>query len=158
MSSSLSSRLRAQGYRMTPQRQLVLDSVQALQHATPEEICADVRRTAPGVNITTVYRTLELLESLGLVTHTHLGHGAPAYHATDGEEHVHLVCRLCGEVVEALPTVIDSVVRDLAEQRGFTVDVGHFAIFGVCATCRSQSEDADALVPVDGAMADEVDA
>lgn len=141
--SSLSSRLRARGYRMTPQRQLVLDSVQALQHATPEEICVEVRCTAPGVNITTVYRTLELLESLGLVTHTHLGHGAPAYHATDGDEHVHLVCRDCGEVSEAPPTLIDTVVRDLSEQRGFTVDVGHFAIFGVCAACRTQRDGVD---------------
>ncbi len=128
---------------MTPQRQLVLDSVQALQHATPEEICADVRRTASGVNITTVYRTLELLETLGLVTHTHLGHGAPAYHASDVEEHVHLVCRDCGEVVEAPPTLVDTVVRDLAEQRGFAVDVGHFAIFGVCSACRTRRDEAD---------------
>lgn len=128
---------------MTPQRQLVLDSVQALQHATPEEICTQVRSTAPGVNITTVYRTLELLESLGLVTHTHLGHGAPAYHATDGEEHVHLVCRDCGEVTEAPPKLIDPVVQELADVRGFTVDVGHFAIFGVCSTCRAEREGAD---------------
>ncbi len=128
---------------MTPQRQLVLDSVQALQHATPEEICAEVRRSASGVNITTVYRTLELLESLGLVTHTHLGHGAPSYHATDAEQHVHLVCRDCDEVTEAPPTLIDTVVQELAEQRGFTVDVGHFAIFGVCSSCSAQQADAD---------------
>src|SRR5437868_1914205 len=69
--------LRAKGYRVTPQRQLVLEAVKALEHATPEEICAKVRLTARGVNISTVYRTLELLEELGMVTHTHLGHGAP---------------------------------------------------------------------------------
>ena len=128
---------------MTPQRQLVLDSVRTLQHATPEEICAEVRRTAPGVNITTVYRTLELLESLGLITHTHLNHGAPAYHAAGGDEHLHLVCRDCGQVNEAPPTLIDTLVRDLAEQRGFTVDVGHVAIFGVCAQCRQQRDGTD---------------
>ncbi len=120
---------------MTPQRQLVLNSVQALQHATPEEICADVRRTAAGVNITTIYRTLELLETLGMVTHTHLGHGAPTFHAAGGQEHAHLVCQSCQEVTEAPPGLVDGVVRKLASQRGFVVDVGHFAIFGRCAAC-----------------------
>lgn len=121
---------------MTSQRQLVLDSVHALQHATPEDICADVRRRASGVNITTVYRTLELLEGLGLVTHTHLGHGASTYHAAGGEEHVHLVCRDCGEVTEAPPTLVDGLARQLADERDFIVDVGHFAIFGQCSSCR----------------------
>src|SRR5262249_6639085 len=69
--------LRARGYRVTPQRQLVLEAVTKLEHASPEEIWADVQQTASGVNISTIYRALELLEQLGLVTHTHLGHGAP---------------------------------------------------------------------------------
>ena len=73
--------LRARGYRLTPQRQLVLEAVADLGHATPEDIVTAVRRTASGINISTVYRTLELLEELGLVTHTHLGHGPPTYHA-----------------------------------------------------------------------------
>src|SRR6185437_3495338 len=76
--------LRARGYRVTPQRQLVLEAVARLDHATPEEIGAQVQQTARGVNISTIYRTLELLEQIGMVTHTHLGHGAPIYHlATD---------------------------------------------------------------------------
>lgn len=85
--------LRAKGYRVTPQRQLVLEAVKDLEHATPEEICVKVRETARGVNISTVYRTLELLEELGMVTHTHLGHGAPTYHLAAEADHVHLVCR-----------------------------------------------------------------
>src|SRR5271170_2461271 len=90
--------LRAGGYRVTPQRQLVLEAVARLEHATPEEICAAVRQTARGVNVSTVYRTLELLEQLGLVKHTHLGHGAPRYHLAAEAQHVHLVCRECGRV------------------------------------------------------------
>src|SRR4051812_27501870 len=65
---SLQTTLRAQGYRLTPQRQLVLRAVTELRHGTPDEICLEVQRTAAGVNISTVYRTLELLEELGLVT------------------------------------------------------------------------------------------
>ena len=127
--------LRAQGYRLTPQRQLVLEAVGELGHATPEEIATTVRQTASGVNISTVYRTLELLEELGLVRHTHLGHGAPTYSVATDDDHVHLVCRDCGGVEEAPPEVLAGVVDQLAVDRGFTVDVGHFAVFGRCRTC-----------------------
>lgn len=127
--------MRARGYRLTPQRQLVLEAVSELGHATPDEIVTAVRRTASGVNISTVYRTLELLEELGLVTHTHLGHGAPTYHAASGGDHVHLVCRSCDGVTEVEPDMVANLVNRLAAERGFRADVGHFAIFGVCATC-----------------------
>ena len=62
--------LRAQGYRLTPQRELVLAAVRQLDHGSPEEILSRVRESAKGVNISTVYRALELLEKLGLVSHS----------------------------------------------------------------------------------------
>src|SRR5687767_5891777 len=105
MGEAWATALRDRGYRLTPQRQLVLEAVSALRHATPEEVCAEVRRTASGINISTVYRTLDLLEELGLVTHTHLGHGAPTYSAATDEEHLHLVCRHCGRVSETAVAV-----------------------------------------------------
>ncbi len=129
------SELRARGYRLTPQRQLVLEAVGRLGHATPEEIATTVRKTASGVNISTVYRTLELLEELGLVQHTHLGHGAPTYSVASDHDHVHMVCRNCGRVDEAPPSVVSTVVEELAATRGFQVDVGHFAVFGRCRAC-----------------------
>ncbi len=129
------SELRARGYRLTPQRQLVLEAVDALGHATPDAIAAKVRRVASGVNISTVYRTLELLEELGLLRHAHLGHGAPSYHVAWADDHVHLVCRDCGSVEEVAPATLADVVERLREERGFTVDVGHFAVFGRCAAC-----------------------
>ena len=127
--------LRARGYRLTPQRQLVLEAVGAIGHATPEEIATAVRRTASGVNISTVYRTLELLEEIGLVRHTHLGHGAPTYSVAGDDDHVHLVCRDCDGVEEASTALVADVVARLAEEKGFTVDVGHFALFGRCKAC-----------------------
>lgn len=127
--------LRARGYRLTPQRQLVLEAVDRLGHATAEDVANEVRRTASGVNISTVYRTLELLEELELVTHTHLGHGAPTYHAATLDAHVHLVCRTCGSVEEVAPATVQSLVDQLAADRAFIVDVGHFAIFGECRDC-----------------------
>ena len=127
--------LRRRGYRLTPQRQLVLEAVGQLGHATPDTIATTVQQTASGVNISTVYRTLELLEELGLVQHAHLGHGAPTYSVATDDDHVHLVCRDCGAVEGAPPSVVGPVVAELAETRGFTVDVGHFAIFGRCRGC-----------------------
>jgi Fur family ferric uptake transcriptional regulator len=129
------ARLRARGYRLTPQRQLVLQAVGELGHATPEDIATSVQRTASGVNISTVYRTLELLEELGLVHHTHLGHGAPTYSVATADDHVHLVCRDCGAVEEAPAELLGEAVRRLAEERGFALDVGHVALFGRCASC-----------------------
>jgi Fur family ferric uptake transcriptional regulator len=128
--------LRARGYRLTPQRQLVLEAVARLGHATPDDIVTAVRETAAGVNISTVYRTLELLEELGLVTHTHLGHGPPTYHAATDDDHVHLVCRVCGRVTETTPDRVEGMVRTLAEAEGFVADVGHLAVFGTCRNCR----------------------
>ena len=138
------SRLRARGYRLTPQRQLVLEAVERLGHATPDAIAAEVRRTATGVNLSTIYRTLELLEELGLVTHAHFGHGPLTYHTRDGDEHAHLVCRVCDAVTEVPPDVLAGVVSRLHDAYGFSVDVTHVAISGLCASCTSGASGAPA--------------
>src|ERR1700745_1339046 len=120
--------LRARGYRVTPQRQLVLEAVARLDHATPEEIFAQVQQTARGVNISTIYRTLELLEQIGMVTHTHLGHGAPIYHLASGDR---------GRGIEKAPDPIRPLITALEERHGFETDVGHLTVFGRCADCRT---------------------
>src|SRR5580698_10008688 len=119
MEQAWDEELRARGYRVTPQRQLVLEAVTKLEHGTPEEICATVQQTARGVNISTIYRALELLEQLGLVTHTHLGHGAPRYHLAAEAKHVHLVCQQCEQVTQVEPAAVASLVTALDEQLGF---------------------------------------
>lgn len=129
------SDLRQRGYRLTPQRQLVLEAVDTLEHATPDDILVEVRNTASGVNISTVYRTLELLEELGLVSHAHLGHGAPTYHLADRHHHIHLVCRDCDNVIETDVAVAADFTAKLREDFGFETDMKHFAIFGRCKDC-----------------------
>ncbi|HEY5987300.1 MAG TPA: Fur family transcriptional regulator [Streptosporangiaceae bacterium] len=141
MSQTWDKELRARGYRVTPQRQLVLAAVTKLEHATPEEIWADVQQTASGVNISTIYRALELLEQLGLVTHTHLGHGAPRYHLAAEAEHVHLVCSQCGRITQVTPDAVATLVAGLDEKFGFRTDVGHLTVFGQCSACRGSSGD-----------------
>lgn len=133
--TSLPEILRARGLRLTAQRQLVLEAVHQLGHATPEQIHTAVREVAAGVNITTIYRTLELLEDLGLVTHTHLSHGSPTYHPVGEDQHAHLVCRDCGAVSEIEPEVLAPLATELAKERGFRLDIGHVALFGTCGDC-----------------------
>ncbi len=131
----LQTELRSRGYRLTPQRQLVLEAVTTLGHATPDEVSGWVRERSAGVNASTVYRTLELLEAVGLVNHAHLSHGAPTYHAAAAPEHVHLVCRGCDTVIEVDPSEIAPMVESLRHARGFVADVGHLTVFGECGDC-----------------------
>jgi Fur family ferric uptake transcriptional regulator len=123
--------------RMTPQRQLVLDAVRELEHATPDQICQRVQVVAPTVNITTIYRTLDLLDRLGLVRHTHLGHGAPTYSADD-HEHVHLVCHRCGRMDEIPNELLDGITGTVRERYGFELDASHLALSGTCRDCLNQ--------------------
>jgi Fur family ferric uptake transcriptional regulator len=131
----LAERLRARGFRLTPQRQLVLEAVTELGHATPEDVHAWVRDRAEGVNISTVYRTLELLEELGLVTHAHLSHGAPTYHPADAPQHAHVVCHRCGSVTELEPDDLGTLVETVNRRTGFVADIGHLTVFGECRRC-----------------------
>lgn len=142
MSTDWKTDLRQRGYRLTPQRQLVLEAVDTLEHATPDDILSEVRRTASGVNISTVYRTLELLEELDLVSHAHLGHGAPTYHLADRHHHIHLVCRDCTHVIEADVDVVAEFTEKLRGTFGFETDMKHFAIFGRCADCAAKATEA----------------
>ena len=129
--------LREKGYRLTPQRELVLRAVDRLGHATPDEVLAAVREESQAVNISTVYRTLELLEELGLVRHNHISDRAPTYHSTAVPDHVHLVCRSCGSITEVAPEIITPMTDTLHDEYGFTTDVGHLTVFGMCRACTS---------------------
>ena len=124
--------LRSRGYRVTPQRQLVLEAVAKLNHATPEEIAASVQQTAKGVNISTIYRTLELLDSLGLVAHTHLNHGAPTYHlATRSGRTCTWSARTAARSTRQARKTIAPLTRALDDEHGFETNVSHLTVFGL---------------------------
>jgi Fur family transcriptional regulator, ferric uptake regulator len=129
----LAARLRELGLRVTPQREQVLDAVRTLGHATPEQICDSV----DGVDVTTVYRTLELLEQIGLVRHAHLGHGAPSYRPAE-DDHIHVVCHACGAVVDADPALVEPLADRLLADDGFVLDRSHFTVFGRCRRCAAE--------------------
>lgn len=138
MTENWRDRLRGGGYRLTPQRELILHAVEELGHATPDEVHAHVRERAGGVNVSTVYRTLEVLEELGLIRHAHLSDRAPTYHSVTDHEHFHLVCRNCHRVSSVDPEVIAPLGDRLRGEHDFVVDVGHLTIFGHCTQCKNQ--------------------
>lgn len=130
------AKLRGSGYRLTPQRELILAAVERLGHATPDEVLAEARAHSEAINASTVYRNLEVLEELGLVRHAHLTDRAPTYHSVGGHEHFHLVCRGCGEVLSVGPSLLAPLLEQLDAEFGFVPDVGHLTVFGSCRSCR----------------------
>ncbi len=130
-------KLSERGYRLTPQRMLVLAAIESSDdHISAEEIYAEVVKKYPHVNISTVYRTLELLNRLDLVTETDLGGGRVRYHPADKGHHHHLVCQECGRIIDLDESILVSLKDVLLGEYGFSADLRHLAIFGRCADCR----------------------
>jgi Fur family ferric uptake transcriptional regulator len=148
MTEGWERRLRDHGFRITPQRQLVLEAVEQLRHGTPEEILVEVQRTASGVNLSTIYRTLEVLEDVGLVTHAHIGHGPPTYHAVDEDTHIHLVCDRCKKVLSVPAAIAGQFVEALDEEFGFRTDISHVSVHGLCADCKDRVFEPEADDPL----------
>ncbi len=105
-------------------------------HISAEEIYAQIVAKYPQVNISTVYRTLELLEQLGLVTETDLGGGRVRYHPADKGQHHHLVCQECGAVIDLDDSLLSSLKNTLLREYKFSADLKHLAIFGRCSRCK----------------------
>jgi len=131
--------LAATGRRRTSARQVIVEAVlQAKGHVTADELASDIHRRFPSINISTVYRTLDALEEIGVIDHVHLGHGRAIYHLAD-EEHQHLVCESCEGVIELPASKLKPLLRTIERDHGFEVDRRHFAIVGLCAKCRGVS-------------------
>jgi Fur family transcriptional regulator, ferric uptake regulator len=129
--------LKERGYRMTPQRRAIVGEIMRIEgHIAPASIAQRVKDRLPGVNDSTVYRTLELLEELGILAHTHLGSGAEYHHASH-RDHVHLVCESCGREQDIGVAETASLQRQILDKSGFLPDFTHFAISGLCERCRS---------------------
>lgn len=129
-------KLTEHGYRLTPQRLMTIAALEASDsHISAEEIYAQVVAKYPNVNISTIYRTLELLKALGLVTQTDFGEGRVRYHPVGKGHHHHLVCSTCGKVIDLDESLLSSLKRTLLREYKFDADLRHLAIFGRCARC-----------------------
>ena len=130
------SKLSEKGYRLTPQRMMILEAVEAAEdHISAEEIYTRVCERYPNLNISTVYRTLELLKELGLATETDMGDGRVRYHSIKKGHHHHLVCQNCGKITDLDEAALAPLKDALYQDYGFTADLKHMAIFGRCKKC-----------------------
>lgn len=127
--------LRSRGGRITTARRAIIAELLARGgHVTADELAAAVQAAHPDVHLSTIYRCLDALEELEVVGHVHLGHGRAVYHLTD-DPHQHLVCERCGAVVEVPDRVFDDLAARLRRSYGFVLQVGHFAVPGLCRDC-----------------------
>lgn len=124
--------LRAAGHSVGRPRRAVVDAVRAQTGAfTAEELAAAV----PGVHVSTVYRTLGLLEEIGAIRHVHLSHGPALYEHAGSVDVRHLVCEVCGRHVTVPADVFDPVQERLVREHDFVLEGSHFAIVGRCRSC-----------------------
>lgn len=134
--------LKARGYRLTPRRLMVVEVLARNDgHVTGDAILSEVQVRHPSTNKTTVYRTLELLSDLGLARTTDLGSGKLEYELV-GRPHHHLVCEVCHMRIEVEDEFLEPLRARLLERYGFTTNLDHFALFGVCPVCRAEMQQA----------------
>jgi Fur family transcriptional regulator, ferric uptake regulator len=132
------SALRERGLRMTPQRRAIVAEIMRTQgHISPTALARKVQGDMPGVNASTIYRTLALLEDMGVLAHAHLEGGAE-YHRTEEAGHVHLTCSNCGDEDDLSLDEAGELVRLIERHHGFEPDLTHFAIGGLCADCQKE--------------------
>ena len=134
--------LQEKGHRLTPQRMLVIEALHnADGHISAEEIYGQLHSRYPYANISTVYRTLELLKELNLVTETNFGEGRVRYHVAEKGHHHHLVCHSCGKILDLKESALNPLKDALLNDYGFDADLRHLAISGKCSDCRRKKPD-----------------
>jgi Fe2+ or Zn2+ uptake regulation protein len=127
--------LREAGGRITPARRAIVTALlETTTHATADDLAAAVQRSHPDVHQSTIYRCLDALDELGIVDHVHLGHGRAVYHLAD-DPHQHLVCEVCGHVLEVPDEVFAALADRLRSDYAFALRPNHFAVLGRCQEC-----------------------
>ena len=125
------------GYRITPQREMIIEALaHSPHHVTAEEIYEQVRTRSRAVNIATVYRTLDLLVDEGIAHRAGLKDGIVVYATADHGPHIHLICRGCGSVINADQALVLPLDKRLRRQYQFSPDLQHLTIAGLCADCQ----------------------
>ena len=130
------SAIREKGFRVTPQRQLVLEALHASGgHITAVAIYEQVNAKLSSINQATIYRTLDFLCAQRLVAKTEIS-GQVVYEIVDDDRHHHLVCRRCGHISELGDHHFNALFAHLANEHGFQAELDHLAIPGICAACQ----------------------
>jgi Fur family transcriptional regulator, ferric uptake regulator len=136
--ASVSGHLRQRGLRWTPQRRQVIEVLaESTGHVTGAEILERCRERVPDTVPSTVYRTLDVLEDLGLVRHGHGADGREEYHVSPADEHGHLYCEHCGGHWELSDAEVRAFVSRVEGEHRFRVDLSHLTLVGSCVDCAS---------------------
>ncbi|HYM84512.1 MAG TPA: Fur family transcriptional regulator [Candidatus Dormibacteraeota bacterium] len=129
-------RLHERGLRWTPQRRLLIEVLSRAEgHVTGAELVERCRAVDPSTIPSTVYRTLDVLEELGLLSHSHGVDGREEFHVLPDGEHGHLLCRGCGARWDIGAEDAAALVTSLRERRAFHVDLSHLTVVGRCEGC-----------------------
>ncbi len=132
--------LKDKGFKFTPQRRLILDIIHEPQsYQTAEDIFEIACSRMPGVNKSTVYRTLDLLEKLGCVYKNELNNKTVYCHSDEGY-HQHLVCSVCGKTIECDECFLLPIKKMLDDRYGFQVNLEHLVMSGLCQECRNKDK------------------
>ena len=127
--------------RATPQRAIIFEVIEKLVgHITAEDIYEEVQKVNPYISLATVYRTLELLQELNMITPTNLGGSQTYFALKDHGPHHHLVCMECGGIEEFSDDIFDPIRIRLEEEYGFWVRTDHMSLFGVCQACHKNGK------------------
>jgi len=131
--------LRREGYKLTPQRRAVIRVVASSpDHLTPVTLFHRVRQEHPDIGLTTVYRTLEIMNRLGLVCELHTGNSYRSYTVTEPEHHHHLICSKCQAVVVVADCGLQDMQRKIADETGFRIDHHLLEFIGICPACQKE--------------------
>lgn len=132
--------LKEKGFKLTNQRKKVLETLynNSGQHMTAEEIYNKVKQECPEIGLTTVYRTVQLLSDLKLIGKLNLDDGFTRYEIGElskGHYHHHLICEICGKVIEVKDDLLESVEERFYEKHGFKVTNHIVKFYGICSDC-----------------------
>lgn len=136
----ITTRIRSGGFRLTPQRLVVLQVLQhSRQHLTPAEVYGLARLSLPGLTESTVYRTLEFLEKNGFALAAHVGSGKLVYQVA-GHAHHHVICQKCGCEVEVDHNQFETLYAEIEASTGYRLTTSHLTFFGLCPSCQAAGE------------------
>lgn len=131
--------LREQGYRMTPQRQIIMDAIcEGSGHTTLPEILERVQQKSSAINPATVYRSLHFLLNVGLIVKAEVAPGETVYEIAGRSPHHHLLCRLCHHEIEIDAQPLQALQTEIQQQYGFAIDANHLVLTGLCTHCQAE--------------------
>jgi Fur family transcriptional regulator, ferric uptake regulator len=137
---TLNAQLSEQGYKLTRQRKAVVEVVaQTHTRLSAADVFTQAQRACPDLGLTTVYRTLEILEQMGVIRRVHLDDGCEGFALTSAEHGHHLICSRCQETIEFEDCNMTSLLKRVSEQTGFTIEQHWLELVGLCPSCQKKN-------------------